>query len=544
MVRRARVGTSPTARARRRRASAPPALLLVGGWIAALVALVPLAYLVVRTGEAGPARVLEILTRPRTLELIGRSVALTVIVTTGALLLGIAIALLVTRTDLPGRRVLAVLAGLPLAVPSYVAAFAWLTTAPWARGLLGASVVLTLVSFPYVYLPVAAALRRTDPAQEEVARSLGAGVLTTFARVTVPQIWPAAASGGLLVALYTLSDFGAVAMLQCDVFTRAIFMSYSASFDRTPAAVLACLLVLLTVVITLGERRTRRGDETARVGAGVSRDHAPAPLGAVGGAGLARWLWWSGCVGLLLLALGVPLYGILRWTRESVAAGIDVDRLVTSTLATAQYSFAGAAACTVLAIPVGILAARYRGPQVRAIESASWAGHALPGIVVALSLVFFGLRVVPGVYQEWPLLVFAYVVLFLPAAVGAVRAAVALSSPALEDVSRSLGHSALATWRRVTLPLAAPGIATGAALVTLTCAKELPATLMLHPTGVETLATSLWTHTSIAAYGGASPYAAMLVLLGLAPTVWLLHTSGVIGRSSAARPSLSKEADR
>lgn len=497
--------------------------------MAALVALVPLLYLLVRTGEAGPERIVDILTRPRTLELLLRSLALTGIVTTGALTLGITTALLVVRTDLPGRRVLAVLAGLPLAVPSYVAAFAWLTSVPWARGLLGASIVLTLVSFPYVYLPVAAALRRTDPAQEEVARSLGAGQWETFHRVTVPRIRPAAASGALLVALYTLSDFGAVALLQCDVFTRAIFTSYTASFDRTPAAVLACVLVALTVAITAAEHGTRSGTETARVGAGMSRRHESVLLGR------SRWAWLGAVLALLLLALGVPIAGLARWSAVSVNAGIDLDRLLASTLATAQYSLFGALACTALAIPVGILAARYRGRATRLVEAATWAGHALPGIVVALSLVFFGLRVVPGLYQRGPLLVFAYVVLFLPAAVGAVRASVATSSPALEEVSRSLGHSTSATWRRVTLPLAAPGIATGAALVTLTCAKELPATLMLHPTGVDTLATSLWTFTSIAAHGEAVPYAAALVALGLAPTLWLLRTSGAIEPSARRR---------
>lgn len=507
----------------RQRPGDPPPLLVAAGVVAAAVALVPLVYLVVRTGEAGPARIMEILGRPSTLELLVRSVALTTIVTVASLALGITTALLVVRTDLPGRRVVAVLAGLPLAMPSYVAAFAWLTSVPWARGLLGASIVLTLVSFPYVYLPVAAALRRTDPAAEEVARSLGAGRWQTFARVTAPRIRPGAAAGALLVALYTLSDFGAVALLQCEVFTRAIFTSYTASFDRTPAAVLACVLVALTLGITAVERGTRSATETARVGSGISRRHEPVSLGA------GRWAWFGGVAILLVLALGVPLAALARWTMDSVDVGLDGPRLLASTVATAQYSLLGALACVVLAIPVGILAARYRSRGVHLIEAAAWAGHALPGIVVALALVFLGVRVAPGLYQRGPLLVAAYVVLFLPAAVGAVRAAVALGSPALEEVSRSLGHSQLGTWRRVTLPLAAPGIATGAALVMLTCAKELPATLMLHPTGVDTLATSLWTYTSVAAYGAAVPYAAMLVLLGLAPTLWLLHTSGALG---------------
>lgn len=490
--------------------------------MAAGIALLPLGYLVVRTVEAGGPRVLEILSRNRTIELIGRSLTLTIVVTAASLILGTCAAYLVTRTDLPGRRVFAVLLGLPLAVPSYVAAFTWLTTAPWARGLLGASIVLTLVSYPYVYLPVAAAMRRVDPAQEEVARSLGCGRWGAFRRVTVHQVRPAAASGALLVALYTLSDFGAVSLLRAEVFTRVIYTSYTASFDRTPAAVYACLLVAITVVITLGERRARRGVETARVGAAVAGSQQPVRLGRY------RWPSLAGVAALLILALGVPLGGLVRWVSVSVSAGIDTERLVRSTLATVQFSALGALACTALAVPVGILAVRYRTRFSRAVETATWSGHALPGIVVALSLVFFGVRVVPSLYQQTPLLVVAYVVLFLPAAVGAVRASIALSPPVLEDVARSLGRSRGGAWRAVTLPLAAPGIATGAALVMLTCAKELPATLLLRPTGVDTLATSLWTQTSVAAHGEAAPYAAALVLLGIGPTVWLLRTSGAL----------------
>ncbi|HET8988581.1 MAG TPA: ABC transporter permease subunit, partial [Humibacillus sp.] len=224
----------------------------------ALLALLPLGYLVVRTVEAGD-RVWAILARPGTLELVGRSLGLVVTVTTLCLVLGVGLAALVTRTALPGRRAAAVLLALPLAVPSYVAAFAWVAAAPWARGFVGATLVLTACTYPYVYLPVVAAMRGVDPAQEEVARSLGRGPGRTFLTVTVRQVWPAAASGALLVALYTLSDFGAVSLLQFDAFTRVIHTSYRASFDRTPAAVLSLLLVLLTVLIALGERRSRRG---------------------------------------------------------------------------------------------------------------------------------------------------------------------------------------------------------------------------------------------------------------------------------------------
>lgn len=474
----------------------------------------------VRTSEAGWDRVTRILGRTSTLELVGRSLGLVVVVTALCLLLGIGLAALVTRTTLPGRRVFGVLVALPLAIPSYVAAFAWVAAVPWARGFTGAVIVLTACTYPYVYLPVATAMRRVDPALEEVSRSLGHSAWRTFWTVTARQVWPAAASGGLLVALYTLSDFGAVSLLQYDVFTRVIHTSYRASFDRTPAAVLSLLLVVLTVVIAVGERRSRGPVEQTRVGGGVSRRAEAHSLG--------RWSPVAVAVAgaVVAVALAFPVGSMAYWFATGLSAGVDTERLVTSTGTTLMLSVLGALVTMALAVPIGVLAARHRSRVASAVELATWAGHALPGIVVALSLVFFGIRVAKPIYQETPLLLIAYAVLFLPAGVGAVRAAVAMSSPRIEEVARSLGSAPLTVLRRVTVPLAAPGVAAGTALVMLTIMKELPATLLLRPTGANTLATSLWTHTGVAAYGAAAPYALALVVLAVLPTLWLMRAQG------------------
>lgn len=474
----------------------------------------------VRTSEAGWDRVTRILGRTSTLELVGRSLGLVVVVTALCLLLGIGLAALVTRTTLPGRRVFGVLVALPLAIPSYVAAFAWVAAVPWARGFTGAVIVLTACTYPYVYLPVATAMRRVDPALEEVSRSLGHSAWRTFWTVTARQVWPAAASGGLLVALYTLSDFGAVSLLQYDVFTRVIHTSYRASFDRTPAAVLSLLLVVLTVVIAVGERRSRGPVEQTRVGGGVSRRAEAHSLG--------RWSPVAVAVAgaVVAVALAFPVGSMAYWFATGLSAGVDSERLVTSTGTTLMLSVLGALVTMALAVPIGVLAARHRSRVASAVELATWAGHALPGIVVALSLVFFGIRVAKPIYQETPLLLIAYAVLFLPAGVGAVRAAVAMSSPRIEEVARSLGSAPLTVLRRVTVPLAAPGVAAGTALVMLTIMKELPATLLLRPTGANTLATSLWTHTGVAAYGAAAPYALALVVLAVLPTLWLMRAQG------------------
>ena len=323
------------------------------------------------------------------------------------------------------------------------------------------------------------------------------------------------------MALYTLSDFGAVSLLQFDAFTRVIHTSYRASFDRTPAAVLSLLLVVVTVFIALGERRSRRGLEQTRVGSGVSRRSEPLPLGGVAGSGAM-----TAVVAVLAVGLAFPVASLVYWFVTGLSAGIDVERLVTSTGTTLLLAVLGALATMALAVPIGVLVARHRSRASSAIELGAWAGHALPGIVVALALVFFGVRVAQPIYQRTPLLLIAYAVLFLPAGVGAVRAAVAMSSTRVEEVARSLGSSPLEVLRRVTLPLAAPGVAAGTALVLLTIMKELPATLLLRPTGANTLATSLWTETGVAAYAAAAPYALALVALAVVPTLWLMHAQG------------------
>ncbi|MGQ0630653.1 MAG: ABC transporter permease [Sporichthyaceae bacterium] len=514
----------------RRRRERLPLILLLPALLAAVVALLPLIYLAVRSTERGAGEMADVLFTDRTLELTLRSLGLAVAVTAGSLVIGIGLAYLVTRTSLPGRRFWAVVAALPLAMPTYVAAFAWISLFPTFGGFSGSLLVLTLCCYPYVFLPVAAVLEFTDPSQDEVARSLGQGPWRTFVSVTLRQVRPAAAAGGLLVMLYVLSDFGSVSILRYDVFTRVIFTSYRGSFDPTPAAILALLLVAITVVIVAAEGRLRGRAGYARIGGGSARPHPPLHLGRATVPALAA------AIGIAVLALGVPGYALIYWSARGSSAGIDWSELTTAAGHTLLLSGLGAMLIIVLALPVGILAARHRGRVPRWIEQATYAGHALPGLVVALAVIFLTVRYANGIYQRTPGLLLAYAVLFLPAAVGAVRASVAQSPPVLEDMARALGRSPLGVLRSVTLPLAAPGVAAGAALVFLTCMKELPATILLRPTGVDTLATELWGQTQVNAYAAAAPYAAALVLLAAIPTFILGQRMRALGAASGRAP--------
>lgn len=496
--------------------------------MATAVALIPLVYLLVRTGEAGLTAWADVVLTERAGRLALRSIALAAVVAVGCLVVGIGSAFLVTRTDLPWRRGYAVVAALPLAVPSYVAAFSWVAAVDgWSasrfEGFWPAALVLTLYTYPYVYLPVAAALVGADQAQEEVARSLGHGPLRTLLTVTVPQVRPAIAGGALLAVLYVLADFGAVSILRVDTFTRAIFTAFGAGFDRVSALSLSTVLLLLTALILWFEGRTRRaGARYSRAGGGARRPPRPADLG------VWRWAAFAAMLTVALAALGVPALSMARWLLEGVSRPESLAQVAAAAGGSLGVSLAGAALTMLLALPLGVLAARHAGRLAAALERAAYLAHSLPGVVVGLSLVFFGVSVVLPLYQTTWLLALAYATLSLPLGVAAVAGAAAQAPPSLEEAAQSLGRGPWQVFRSITLPLTLPGVGAGAAMVFLACMKELPATLMLRPTGLDTLATELWSATSVQRYAEAAPYAVLLVALAAVPT-WVLTTrTGVI----------------
>ncbi|MFO8076809.1 MAG: iron ABC transporter permease [Egibacteraceae bacterium] len=533
------VPAPPMPAARRRRSGRPPFHLVLPALLAAGAAALPLAYLVVRAAEA-PERVLELLWSPSTAEVVANTGALVALVVVGSLLVGVPMAWLTTSTDLPGRRTWALLGALPLVIPSYVATFAYIGALgpgglvestlgiglPSIYGLGGATLVLVLVSYPYVLLTVRGALVGMDPGLEEASRSLGHDAAQTLRRVTLPLLRPAVGAGSLLVALYVLSDFGAVSLLRFDSFTRTIYTSYRAGFDRTGAVVLALLLVAFTIVLLVVEARVRGKVAAHRVGTGVRRRRRPIALG--------RWRWPALAFVALVVAVSLllPVGVLVLWLLRGVAAGEPL-RLAAETWVAAwnsvRASALAAAVAVALALPVGVLSVRYRRRATVALERATYLGYALPGIVIALALVFVGARFAGPLYQSLAMLVAAYVVLFLPQAVGAVRASVLQVPPSVEEAARGLGEPGWRVLLRVTTPLVRPGIVAGGALVFLTAMKELPATLLLGPTGDRTLATAIWSATSEAFFARAAAPALVLVLISGIPMAILLRRRHGLG---------------
>ena len=480
--------------------------------VAVLLSLIPFGYLLVRVFGAGFESFVESIERTRTIELLANSLLLAIAVSLSAMLIGTLQAWIAVRSNLPGRKAFAVLAALPLAIPSYVAAYSWVAVIPGFSGFFAAWLLLTVGTAPLVYLSVSAALARFDSATEEVASSLGAGKFAVLRKVTWPNIKGATFSGGLLSALYVLSDFGAVSIVRYDTFTRAIYNAYRASFDRNLAATLALILVAVTVLVLVVE----------------SRSKGRKPIGTVIANRLNRIdlrVWKLPLVALLAgiasVSLVVPLASLTRW---SIVGLPDTDwQEVSEALFSSIYlSVSGGMLTALLAIAIALVVVRFRTRLGFVLERSVWLTHATPGIVVALSLVYFSNQVAPWIYQTLFLVLIAYVALFLPNALSAISIPLSQSPTSLDEVSASLGLTKLQTLRRVVLPIAGPGIFAATTLVILTVLKELPATLLLRPTGVETLATRLWTETGVAAFSTAAPYALLLVLLAGIPA-WLLN---------------------
>jgi iron(III) transport system permease protein len=492
-------------RLRRRSRRDRPVLILA--IVIAAVLLAPLVLVGLDAEHAGWTEIHRVIFRPRTVMLLRHTVVLSLVVASLAATIGTGAAWLTERTALPARRLWTVLLVLPVALPDFVVGYAWHSIAPRMAPLLGASIVMTLGTYPLVYLPVAAALRRSDPAMEEAAQSLGVGRAATFFRVSVPLIRTALIGGCVLVVLTVISEYGAFEILRYQTFTTAIFTEFQ--FDSQAAGALAIPLVLLGLLVLVIEgvmpRRsvTRLGPKRAVKRSALGRMTAPA---------------WLGLGALAGLGVGVPIGTIVYWMAQSQHTTLPAAATLSSaTWTTLSYSAWGAALAVVAAVPVALVSFRRTSIPRDLLERSTYLTKAVPGVVVALSLVFFATRYAFAVYETSTLLVAAYAILNFPLALVCVKASVAQVPPRLPEVGRSLGRGSVSVFGRITLPLLAPGLLAGFCLVFLTSVTELTATLVLAPIGVQTLATQFWAFQQNIAYGAAAPYALVMVALAVIP---------------------------
>jgi iron(III) transport system permease protein len=491
----------------------------------AIVLVTPLCFLLIEAHGAGSSTIVNLIFRSLTASLLWNTIRLTVVVTLLCAAIGTSAAWFVERTDLPGRRVWAVLVVVPLAIPDFVVSFGWASLSTWVEGFRGAVLVMTLAIYPLVYLPVAASFRNADPGQEEVARSLGVGRLQTFWRITLGQARTAILGGCLLVALVLLAEYGAFEILGYQTFTTEIFTEFNVSFNVPTASALSLVLVLLSLLVLCGEGLTRGRGRVSRSGPLAQRVTARHRLGRARVPALAGFLL------LAALALGVPVGASVYWMLEAGHGYLTGVSLLDAAWHTALYSGAAAVIATLMALPVALLAVRHRGRVYQLLERSTYLVLAMPGLVIALAFSYFTERYADGfLYQSAPLLILAYAILFFPLALVGVRASVMQAPPGLEEVARSLGQRRVAVLWRVTLPLIGPGLAAAFCLVFLSTVTELTATLILIPTGVQTLATQFWAYQQNLAYGQAAPFALAIVAIAAVP-------SYVLGRFFDKLPS-------
>ena len=481
-----------------------------------LLCLGPVAFIVSAAIEAGPRVIAEVVLRPRVVELLGNTILLSLVVVPLTVILGTVGALLVERTRVPQWLAVGLVA--PLAVPAFVASYAWATVWPSISGLEGAALIATLSYFPFVFLPVWGTLRRLDPDLEESAAALGLTPSQVYARTVLPQLRLPILAGALLVALHLLAEYGAFAFVRFDTFTTAIYDQYKSTFAGPAASMLAGVLVLLSLVVLTGEASVRGRQRHVRLGSGTARTAKRRSLGG-----------WTVPVVVALVALfgaslGVPAYALTRWLAYGSAWTAEVLPAVVTTLA---YAAAAAVVTCLAALPIVWLSVRHPAGWSKALESATFICSSLPGIVIGLAFVALSITLVPPLYQTSVVLIAAYVVLFLPRAVAGLRGGVAQSSRALEESAQALGCTPAAALWRVTLPILRPALGSAMSLTFLGVAGELTATLLLAPTGTTTLASQFWSLASEIDYPSAAPYALLLVALSVPMTVILFRRADV-----------------
>lgn len=499
-----------------------PAVLVAAGIFA------PLAYLILRALEAEPSMLREVVLSPRNALLLWNTLLLAGGTVGGSFLLAFPLALLDVRSDLPP--LLTTLVGtLPLAIPEYVGAYAFLAATgpggtleavlgvpvPRPSGYWGATVVLSLFLYPYAFLNLRTALRGVDPSLEESARSLGYGPWMAFSRSVLPQLKPALSAGGLLVAIHALGDFATVGLLRYETYSSAIYLQYSAAFDRTYAAWLALLLIGLVTGMLWGEARVVRGLRLARTGIGAQRAPRRTPLGPW------RWAAYGYALGLGLASVGVPVAVLGHWMLRGPGTEAGIAEALTGTLRLATPT---ALLAVGLALPITYWSVRYPSTASTAAERVVYFGYAIPPLAFALAVIFFALRTAPALYQTLLLLVVAASLHFLSEAIGPLRAALYQAPPRLEEAARSLGYGPLSAFFRVTLPLLRPGLLAGLALVFLSAAKDLALTTLLSPPGYTTLAVRVWGYASDAMFERAAPHGLAMIGLGATAVGVLIQT--------------------
>jgi iron(III) transport system permease protein len=452
------------------------------------------------------------------------TVTLLVTVVAGTVIVGTGLAWLVTAYEFPARRLIGWLLVTPLAVPGYVAGFVWLDTLSGPFGprgartiwLCAATMILTL--YPYVYLFARASFRTQGSDARDAARTLGLGPVRTFFRVAFPLARPALAAGGALVTMEVLTDVGTVRLFNVSTVADGVLRVWFGTGSRDSAAELATTLVVTAVALVAIERGLRRGARYST--RATTRPMVALPLGLGGRAGVL-----AGTLGVLALAVGIPVVRLVAWSQEArrngatatVAGGLWhhlSSTLVVATLATVT--------CIALGTTIALLVRR-RGVAGRLISRVSSLGYAMPGPVVAVGAVitlaaFDRAGILPdGSVLVGSLvgLVFALTVRFLAVGLHGVESGLDQTPASTVASARMLGAGPVRIAWSVEIPAARTAILAATALLMIDLMKELPITLLLRPFGFDTLSVWVWQATSESLWTQAATPSLAMIAIGM-----------------------------
>jgi iron(III) transport system permease protein len=514
-----------TSRNRGGPAIAPPTGLLLVCVLAVAVVVLPVGVTIFQALQGGLSAAKHAIEATSAKELLIHTVLVAAIATPVAGILGVACAWLVERTHLPGRGLWALLLVAPLTVPLFVTSYAWATLSSSLQGLVGASGIIAFSYYPIVFLLVAVSLRGLDPALEESARSLGLNGRQTFFRVVLPQLRPALLGGLLLVVLDTLVEFDAFVGLKFQTFAVDVYSQYKLSFSASGAAALSLMSIALCVVLLFGESWLRGNANYTRVASGARRTPIRYRLGwrapfALGGLAL-----------VVAVGVGIPVGMLVYWFTQSTSAGYSaasesLHYLWPATLTSVGLGVGSALVAVALSLPVAILIVRYRGRAATVLERATYLSFALPDLVAAIALAYAASRWAPSLSGGVALFVVADAILFVPFAVVALRVTLGQIEPALEDSARSLGSSPMGVLRRITMPLARPGLAAAGVLVFAFVLGDVSTAQVLLPPDMYTLGTEFQANSSTVAFAAAAPFAGVLIALSLIATYILMSRFG------------------
>ncbi|MDA9607521.1 iron ABC transporter permease [Candidatus Actinomarina] len=457
-----------------------------------------------------------------------------IFVVISSLILGLLISIILVRFNIPGSKILFTLSVLPLVIPSYIGALTYVSAfspkglfvqlfssfgineIAGIDGFFGSWLVLTLFTYPYVVLICSSALRNLDSTVEDAARSLGKNRFNVYTQVVIPRLKKPIIFSGLLVGLYVISDFGAVSLMRYSTLTKAIYSYYEFNINGDPVIFYSSILIVLALLISF----IQRGSEEARSAkvSGTPKISEKTNLSP-----RSKVLIYTFLSLVIFSGLILPISVLSYWLIRGLSAGNSVRAVFGGVVGSLSVSLLAALFSVIVSTPIIIMVSQYRSKFGNVLERIMLALYGLPHISVGVAILFITIKIFPSIYQSFTALIISYLIVFLPQAIGAGQASMEQVKSNYLDASAGLGMSKLKSFYRITLPLIYRGLFAGGALVFLSTMKELPQTLLLRPTGLNTMAIDIWSYASEGLFTQAAFSSFILLAISAIPT-YILST--------------------